>query len=83
MDTQAIITQRQQIVALLYGKRLQECSSQKLSMPQKDLTDAVGDCFFNLRFLAEGGYIEKQGFCYRLSAQGVLMHEQTMIGDTP
>ena len=82
MDKKALIQQRHDILMLLYAKRLEECSREKLYMAQKDLKDALGDCFFNLRLLTEAGYIECEEFCiddsgfeYRISASGVEKYE--------
>lgn len=76
MDKHALIQQRQELLGLLYEKRLQEHTQQKLYVTERDLKDALGNCFFNLKLLLEAGQIESAGFKHRITAKGVEKYEQ-------
>lgn len=76
MKTKEITKQRQEILDLLYAERLNETDIRKGYISANDLKQATGDCHFNLGILLELGYIEKDGYRYRIIGAGVLAAEQ-------
>jgi len=75
-STREITKQRQEILSLLYAARLNETEIRKGYISTNDLKQAVGDSLFNLGVLQELGYIEKDGYRYRITGQGVLAAER-------
>lgn len=76
MNKDELIAQREEILSLLYNRRLEERSKQGLYLSTKMLNDAVGECFFNLKLLQELECIEGNGFNYRLTGKGVEVFER-------
>jgi hypothetical protein len=68
--------QRQQLLQLLYAARIKEDRINKAYVAERDLTDALGNCQFNLGVLLELGYIEPNGLKYRITGLGVLAAEE-------
>ncbi len=71
METKEITKQRQEILTLLYAARLNETEIKKGFISANDLKQAAGECLFNLGVLQELGYIKKDGYRYRITAQGI------------
>lgn len=71
-----MIQQRQNLLKLLYDARLNETQIQQGYVTINDLTDAVGNCTFNLGVLQELNHVDRQGYKVRITGQGVLALEQ-------
>lgn len=81
MTPEQITQQRYKLLHLLYRTRLEEDDLKFQSeTPVSELTDALGDCTFNLGVLMEHGYVKKDGYKVRISGQGCLYFEQLQHG---
>jgi len=70
-----IVKQRQAILTLLYQARIEETKHRKAYLPISDVTDAIGDCAFNLSVLEELNHIKCEGYKVRITGEGVLASE--------
>lgn len=70
-----IVKQRNAILALLYSARLNENKHIKGFVVENDIKNSVGECHFNLGVLVELGYIQRDGYKYRITGAGVLQAE--------
>jgi len=77
MNRDEIRRQRRNILERLYDARLGETRVRLGYVTEHDLRDALGDCTFNLGYLAERGLIQADGPRYRITADGIDAVEQT------
>lgn len=73
-----IKAQRQKLLKQLYDARLLETKVRKAFVAIKDLTDAIGECDFNLGVLEELGHTKRDGYRIRITSKGVLAYERML-----
>ncbi|WP_299072822.1 hypothetical protein [uncultured Paraglaciecola sp.] len=66
-----IIKQRLQILTLLYSARQNEQRLKPGYITESSITEALGECTFNLSVLIELKQIKQDGFKYRITGHGV------------
>ncbi|MFS1703784.1 hypothetical protein [Alteromonas sp. AMM-1] len=71
-----IVKQRHEILSLLYSARQVEKRLKPGYLTESDISDACGECSFNLGVLIELGHIKQDGFKYRITGSGVEKCEQ-------
>ncbi|MCE9679597.1 hypothetical protein LZP69_10540 [Shewanella sp. AS1] len=74
-----IIKQRQAILMLLYRARQNEQQHLKGFVSENDLNDSLGECRFNLDVLVELGQVQRDGYKYRITGQGVVATEAVSL----
>jgi hypothetical protein len=75
-EIQTVVTQRREILRLLYSERMEEKSLVKGVIREVEIRNTLGDCNFNLGVLEELGQIERIAGTVRITGNGVVAFEE-------